>query len=94
MRRQVQYADPGINPAVDAQLQHMSSQRSEQYSGMSHFPGRADSLRTDEEQQYMSSKAEGQWQWDGDGPKGSNQLLSHMYQEGTLALSLLPLDNN
>lgn len=92
MRRQGQYADPGINPMVAAQMQHMSAQRLQHKSGMSHFPGRAASLRTDEEQQYLSSKAEGQGQWDADGLKGSNQLSSHMYKEGTLALSLLPLD--
>lgn len=82
MRRQGQYADPGINPMVAAQMQHMSAQRLQHNSGMNHFPGRADSLQTDGEQQFMSSKAEGQWQWDRDGPKGLNQPSSNMFKEG------------
>lgn len=86
MRRQGQYADPGINPMVAAEMQHLSAQRLQQNSGMNHFPGRADSLQTEEEPQYMSSKSERQWQWDRDGPKGSNQPSSHMYKEGKLAL--------
>ncbi|KAG1333902.1 Centrosome-associated protein CEP250 [Cocos nucifera] len=82
MRRQGQYADPGINPMVAAEMQQLSAHRLQQNSGMNHFPGRADSLRTEEEPQYVSSKSERQWQWDRDGPKGSNQPSSHMYKEG------------
>lgn len=80
MRRQGQYAD--INPAMAAQMQHMSGQRLQHSSDMSHFPGGSDSFQHGEEHHYMPSKAEGQWQWDRDGTKGSNQLPSQLYKEG------------
>ncbi|ONK68835.1 uncharacterized protein A4U43_C05F16510 [Asparagus officinalis] len=79
MRRPGQYGDSAINQMVAAQMQHAQAQRN---SGMGHYPGRADSVQADEGHQYMSSKAEGQWQWDRDGVKGSNVPSSHMYKEG------------
>ncbi|WOK97853.1 hypothetical protein Cni_G06561 [Canna indica] len=82
MRRQGQYSDSGINPMVAAQMQHMSGQRLQLNSGSSHFAGGSDSFRSSEEHQYMSSKSEGQWQWDRDGQKGSNQISSQSYKEG------------
>uniref|UniRef100_A0A1D1YH16 Centrosome-associated protein CEP250 n=1 Tax=Anthurium amnicola TaxID=1678845 RepID=A0A1D1YH16_9ARAE len=81
MRRQGQYADPGLNQAVAAQMQHMSAHRMQHSSGMN-FPGRSDSLRSEDDHQYTSSKAEGQWQWDRDGQRGSSALTSHGYGEG------------
>lgn len=81
MRRPSHY-DSGVNQMVAAQMQHAQAQRLQHNSGMGHYPGRADSLQVDEENQYLSSKAEGKWQWDRDGPKGSNVMSSHMYKEG------------
>ncbi|MQL98663.1 hypothetical protein Taro_031386, partial [Colocasia esculenta] len=77
-----QYGDSGINSAVAAQMQHMSGHRIQHSSGMNHFPGRPDSLRGEDEHHYMSSKAEGQWQWDRDGQRGSTSMASHGFREG------------
>ncbi|RWV92108.1 hypothetical protein BHE74_00037768 [Ensete ventricosum] len=85
MRRQGQYAD--INPAIAAQMQHMSGQRLQHSSDMSHFSGGSDSFQHGEEHHYMPSKAEGQWQWDRDGTKGSNQISSQLYKEGRCCLA-------
>ncbi|URD96814.1 hypothetical protein MUK42_34555 [Musa troglodytarum] len=85
MRRQGQYAD--INPAIAAQMQHMSGQRLQHSSDMSHFPGGSDSFQHGEEHHYMPSKSEEQWQWDRDGTKGSNQLPSQLYKEGRCCLA-------
>ncbi|XP_043697930.1 uncharacterized protein LOC122648774 [Telopea speciosissima] len=82
MRRLGQYADSGVNAYVSAQMQHMSAQRMQHNSAMNHFPGRPDVLPSEEEQRYMSSKTEGQWQWDRDDPKASNSMSSHVYSEG------------
>ncbi|XP_077245195.1 uncharacterized protein LOC143885096 isoform X2 [Tasmannia lanceolata] len=78
MRRQGQYVDSGVNPLVAAQMQHMSAQRMQH----NHLPARSDSLPIDDEHKYIASKAEAQWQWDRNGPKGSNPLSSHLYKEG------------
>ncbi|KAG9445257.1 hypothetical protein H6P81_016597 [Aristolochia fimbriata] len=80
MRRQGQYADAGVNPLVSSQMQQ--HQRMQHNPVINHFPGRQDALSGEEETKYMISKAEGQWQWDRDGPRGSNQLPSHPYKEG------------
>ncbi|CAA7398770.1 unnamed protein product [Spirodela intermedia] len=80
MRRQGQYADSSMNAAVNAQMHHISGHRMQHSSGMNHFPGRAESLPSDDE--YLSSKPEGQWQWDRDGPMGTNSSSSHGYREG------------
>ncbi|XP_077225834.1 ubiquitin carboxyl-terminal hydrolase isoform X2 [Tasmannia lanceolata] len=82
MRRQGQYGDSGVNPLVASQMQQMSAQRVQHNSAMSRFPGLPDTLPIDDEHKYITSKAEGQWQWDRDGPKGSNPLSSHLYKEG------------
>ncbi|XP_077245198.1 uncharacterized protein LOC143885096 isoform X5 [Tasmannia lanceolata] len=66
MRRQGQYVDSGVNPLVAAQMQHMSAQRMQH----NHLPARSDSLPIDDEHKYIASKAEAQWQWDRNGPKG------------------------
>ncbi|KAG0473787.1 hypothetical protein HPP92_015138 [Vanilla planifolia] len=76
MRRSGHYGDASVNPMMAAQMQHMSAQRMQYNSAVGHFPG-----RTDEEHEYQSSKAEGQWQWDRDGPKGSKPMSPHMYKE-------------
>ncbi|OVA07192.1 hypothetical protein BVC80_1289g117 [Macleaya cordata] len=80
MRRPGQFSEPGVNSYGSSQMQHMSAQRMQQGSGANHFPGRPDALPSDEEHPYISSKAEGQWQWDRDGPKGSNQMSSHIFE--------------
>ncbi|XP_010263065.1 PREDICTED: uncharacterized protein LOC104601440 [Nelumbo nucifera] len=82
MRRQGQYADSGVNSYAAAQMQQMSAQRMQHNPAMNHFPGRPDALPKEEEHPYMSSKAGGQWQWDRDGPKASDPMSSHLYNEG------------
>ncbi|OAY74536.1 hypothetical protein ACMD2_10693 [Ananas comosus] len=82
MRRQGQYADPGMNPMVAAQMQqHMSAQRLQQLSGNSQYSGR-DSMQPGEDHQYNLSKMEGQWQWHQDGSKDSSELPPYAYTEG------------
>ncbi|CBI24405.3 hypothetical protein AAG906_010573 [Vitis piasezkii] len=78
MRRQGQYADSGVNAYVTAQMQHMSGQRMEHKS--SHFQGRLEGLNSEKEHLYGTSKVEGQWRWERDGPKVSNP--SHVFNEG------------
>jgi len=87
MRRPGQYADSGMNQMVASQMQHAQAERLQHNSGMGHYLGRTDTLQADEEHQYMSSKPEGQWQWDRDGPKGSNVMSPHMYKEGKFWLA-------
>lgn len=77
MSRQDHYSDSGMNQMIAAQMQHAQAQRPPQNAGIGHYPGRAD-----EESQYMSSKAGGQWQWNRDGPKASHAISPHMYHEG------------
>ncbi|PKU60423.1 uncharacterized protein LOC110100787 isoform X1 [Dendrobium catenatum] len=77
MRRSGQYGDAGVNPMMAAQMQQMSAQRMQYNSGVGNFSGHAD-----EEHQYISSKAERQWQWDMDGPKGAKPMSPNMYKEG------------
>ncbi|XP_043702400.1 uncharacterized protein LOC122652660 [Telopea speciosissima] len=82
MRQSGHYGDSGVNAYVSAQMHHMSAQRMRHNSAMNHFPGRPDALPSEEEHHYMSSKTEGQWQWDRDEPKTSNSISSHVYSEG------------
>ncbi|XP_042512227.1 uncharacterized protein LOC122087231 [Macadamia integrifolia] len=82
MRRSGQYADSGVDAYVSAQLHHMSAQRMQHNSAMNQFPGRPDALPSEEEHHYMSSKTEGQWQWDREAIKASNSMPSHLYSEG------------
>ncbi|KAF9595470.1 hypothetical protein IFM89_000388 [Coptis chinensis] len=82
MRRQGQYGDSNVNSYVASQMQHMSSQRTHHGTGMNHFARRPDTLPSEEENPYISSKAEAQWQRDRDGTKGSNPLSSQIYNEG------------
>ncbi|XP_072975494.1 uncharacterized protein [Typha angustifolia] len=79
MRDQGQYAEPGINPMVAAQMQHMSAQRL-QHPGNSQFVGR-DLSRAGEDRQYMTLKAEGGWQWDRDTTNDPNQLPEYSFNE-------------
>uniref|UniRef100_A0A6V7QSY3 Uncharacterized protein n=1 Tax=Ananas comosus var. bracteatus TaxID=296719 RepID=A0A6V7QSY3_ANACO len=82
MRRQGQYADPGMNPMVAAQIQqHMSAQRLQQLSGNSQYSGR-DPMQPGEDHHYNLSKMEGQWQWHRDGSKDSSELPPYAYNEG------------
>ncbi|XP_059665857.1 uncharacterized protein LOC132311777 isoform X2 [Cornus florida] len=60
----------------------MSDQGMPHNTGMNDFPGRTDSFSAKQEHPYISSKTEGQWQQDRDAPKGSNPMMSHMYNEG------------
>lgn len=86
MRRQGQYADSGVNAYVTAQMQHMSGQRMEHKS--SHFQGRLEGLNSEKEHLYGTSKVEGQWRWERDGPKVSNP--SHVFNEGNSYTLTLP----
>ncbi|KAL5722783.1 hypothetical protein ACHQM5_006258 [Ranunculus cassubicifolius] len=81
MRRQGQYGDSGVNSYM-SQMQQVSAQRMHHGSGANHFSGRSDAFPGEEENQYISSKAEGQWQWDRDGAKGPNPVSSQHYNEG------------
>lgn len=84
MRRQGQYGDSGVNAYV-AQMQHMTNQRMQNGPGLNHFSGREDSLPSDDESPYISSKVESQWQWDRerdrDGEKGPNPMASQHYSK-------------
>lgn len=82
MRRQGQYADSGVSRMMAAQLQQLSAQRMQHNSAMNHYSGQPDTLPIDEECKYITSKVEGQWQWDRDGPKGPSSLSSQLYKEG------------
>ncbi|KAK9284016.1 hypothetical protein L1049_012275 [Liquidambar formosana] len=82
MMRQAPYADPNVNAYVASQMQHMSAQRVQQNAAMNNVAGRPDSFPAEEEHLYRSSKAEGQWQWDRDANKVSNQMLPHILNEG------------
>ncbi|XP_068635479.1 uncharacterized protein [Aristolochia californica] len=80
MRRQGQYADTGVNPLVASQMQqHQGMQRN---PAINHFPGRQIALSGEDETKYLIQKAESQWPWDRDGPRGSKQSASHPYKEG------------
>lgn len=81
MRRQGGYGGSNVNPLVAAQMQHIAAQRMQHSPGMHAFPGRPDAPPLDEEQRYMSSKAEGHWQWEGADPNGPN-MPPHIYKEG------------
>ena len=82
MKRQASYADSHVNPYAASQMQHMPAQRMQPNAAMYNFPGRLDSLSTEEEYQYKSSKVEEQWQSDRDAPNVSNQTSSHSFNEG------------
>ncbi|KAJ7981254.1 Ubiquitin carboxyl-terminal hydrolase [Quillaja saponaria] len=79
MRRQGQYADSAANTYVTAQV-HMSGQQVEHKS--SHFEERLEAFTPEREHQYGNSKPEGQWRWERDGPKMSNPMASHIFNEG------------
>ncbi|CAB4283087.1 unnamed protein product [Prunus armeniaca] len=87
MRRQGQYGDSGVNTyAAAAPMHHMSGQRMEHKS--SHFEGRLEAFTPERDNPYASSKSEGQWRWERDGSKGSNPMVSHMYNEGKCCCQL------
>lgn len=77
MRRSGQYGDASVNPMMATQMQQMSAQRMQYNPGGGNFAGRAD-----EDHQYMSSKAERQWQGDMDGSKRAKSMSPDMYKEG------------
>lgn len=81
MRRQGGYGGSNVNPLVAAQMQHIAAQRMQHNPGLHAFPGRPDVPPLDEEQRYMSSKAEGHWQWEGGDPNVPN-MPPHIYKEG------------
>ncbi|PPD67086.1 hypothetical protein GOBAR_DD36033 [Gossypium barbadense] len=91
MRRQGQYADSGGNAYVSAQMQHMPAQRMEIKSGQ--FQGQLEAFTPERDQPYRTPKSDGQWRWERDGSKVSNQMTPKMFNEGkivsrTLFLSL------
>ncbi|KAH9322652.1 hypothetical protein KI387_017291 [Taxus chinensis] len=81
MRRQGAYGGSNVNPLVAAQMQHIAAQRMQHNPGLNPYPARPDVPPLEEEQRYMSSKAEGHWQWEGGDTKGPN-MPPHMYKEG------------
>ncbi|XP_012443675.1 uncharacterized protein LOC105768341 [Gossypium raimondii] len=80
MRRQGQYADSGGNAYVSAQMQHMPAQRMEIKSG--HFQGQLEAFTPERDQPYRTPKSDGQWRWERDGSKVSNQMTPKMFNEG------------
>lgn len=78
MKRGQAYGDANPNPYVASQMPQMSTQRMQQNSMATNFSGRSDSYPAEEEQQYASTKAEGQWQWDRD----AQQMSPHLYSDG------------
>lgn len=73
MRRPGQYGGPGGNAYVSGQMQHISGQRIEQKSNS--YQGRPDSMTSEKEHPYGTSRADGQWGWERDGS-------SHIFNEG------------
>lgn len=80
MRRQGQYADSGGNAYVSAQMQHMPAQRMEIKSGQ--FQGQLEAFTPERDQPYRTPKSDGQWRWERDGSKVSNQITPKMFNEG------------
>lgn len=80
MKRPSPYADANQNAA--SQMQHMSSQRMQHNARMNTYPGRSDSLSAERGHSYVSSRAEGQWQWDRDAQNVPNSVPSHLYSQG------------
>lgn len=80
MRRQGQYADSGGNAYVSAQMQHMPAQRMEIKSGQ--FQGQLEAFTPERDQPYRTPKSDGQWRWERDGSKVSNQMTPKMFNEG------------
>ncbi|TYJ33130.1 hypothetical protein E1A91_A05G081900v1 [Gossypium mustelinum] len=79
MRRQGQYADSGGNAYVSAQMQHMPAQRMEIKSGQ--FQGQLEAFTPERDQPYRTPKSDGQWRWERDGSKVSNQMTPKMFNE-------------
>lgn len=77
MRRPGQYGGPGGNAYVSAQMQHISGQRIEQKSNS--YQGRPESMTSEKEHPYGTSRADGQWGWERDGS-------SHIFNEGKFYL--------
>lgn len=90
MKRGTPYGDANPSPYVPSQRRHISDQRMQQNSVASNFSGRPDSYPAEEEQQYGSTKAEGQWQWDRDAQQMSPHLYSDGGQGGTAGRSHYP----
>ncbi|KAF6169983.1 hypothetical protein GIB67_034375 [Kingdonia uniflora] len=93
MRRQGQYSDSGAH-SYAAQMQQISAQRMQHGSGTNHFSGRPDALPSDEDRPYGSSKVEGQWQWELDGPKGLKPMSPHIFNEGKIAAQVYSSSGN
>lgn len=87
MRRQGQYADSGVNAYVAAQMHHASDQRMDEKTAQ--FEGRLEAFTPERDNPYVTSKTEGQWQWERDGSKISNSLNSQMFNDGKHAVTLL-----
>lgn len=87
MRRQGQYADSGGNAYVPAQMQHMPAQRMEIKSGQ--FQGQLEAFTPERDQPYRTPKSDGQWRWERDGSKVSNQITPKMFNEGKIVFRTL-----
>lgn len=79
MKRPAPYADASVDQNAVSQMQQMSAQRMQHNDRISNFPGQPDSLSAERGHSYISSRAEGQWQWDRDAP---NSVSSHLYLQG------------
>ncbi|GLU19085.1 hypothetical protein SLE2022_353520 [Rubroshorea leprosula] len=84
MRRHEQYPDSGANAYLSAQMQqHMPGQIMEQNS--TPFQGQLEAFTPERDQPAATSSMEGQWGWERDGSKVSNQMAGPVYNEGQWA---------
>ncbi|CAK9184659.1 unnamed protein product [Ilex paraguariensis] len=80
MRQSGHYGDSGGNAYVAAQTQNMSVQRMEHKSGQ--YQGRPESLASEKDHSYGTSKADGHLRWQRDGSKAPNAMSSPLYNDG------------
>uniref|UniRef100_A0A803L174 Uncharacterized protein n=1 Tax=Chenopodium quinoa TaxID=63459 RepID=A0A803L174_CHEQI len=62
-------------------MHNLSPQRMHQNSMVNNYSGRPDSFPPEDEHQYTSKKAEGQWRWERDAQQMSPQLYSDVILE-------------
>lgn len=84
MRRHGQYGVASGNAAYSSpvQMQHVSGQRIEHKSNTSSYQGRPESMASEKEHLYGTTRGDRQWGWERDGSS------SHMFNEGKLLLLL------
>lgn len=66
-------------------MHNLSTQRMQQNLMVNNYSKRPDSFPTEEERQYTSKKAEGQWQWERD----AQQMSPQLYSDGKFCLQVI-----